>query len=85
MRVRLLRRRARLLFVPAFTVSYHFGEHFNVHGVRRPETFQAVIGGATGSSVAAERHYSPAKVTTHLPVPFKANPELEGFLSFITV
>ena len=62
MRVRTLKRRVRLLFLPAFTVSYQYGELFNVHGVRRPETFEAVIGGAQGSSVAAERHYSPAKV-----------------------
>ena len=31
-------------------------------GVRRPEAFQAVIGGQVDSAVAAERHFSPAKV-----------------------
>lgn len=31
-------------------------------GVRRPEAFQAVIGGQAESAVAAERHFSPAKV-----------------------
>ena len=50
------------MFFPAFILNYYFGEHFNVDGVRRPEAFQAVIGGQIVSAVAAERHFSPAKV-----------------------
>ena len=37
-------------------------------GVRRPEAFQAVIGGQADSAVAAERHFSPAKVDTLITV-----------------
>ena len=61
-RLKTLNRRARLLYVPAFVVDYVYGEHFNVHGVRHPEQFQAVIGGLQGAGVAAERHFSPQKV-----------------------
>lgn len=61
-RLKTLKRRARLLYVPAFVADYVYGEHFNVHGVRRPEQFQAVIGGLQGAGVAAERHFSPQKV-----------------------
>ena len=66
-RLKTLKRRARLLYVPAFVVDYVYGEHFNVHGVRRPEQFQAVIGGLEGAGVAAERHFSPQKVQRGLP------------------
>lgn len=50
------------MFLPAFVLDYNFGEHFTAEGVRRPEAFQAVIGGLKDSTVAAERHFSPAKV-----------------------
>ena len=62
-KLKTVQRRSRLVFLPAFVLNYYFGEHFNVDGVRRPEAFQAVIGGQADSAVAAERHFSPAKVT----------------------
>lgn len=61
-KLRTLKRRAQLVLVPAFTVEYNYGEQFNVHGKRQPEHFQAVISGLNGA-VAAERHFSPQKVT----------------------
>lgn len=61
-KLKTVQRRSRLVFLPAFILNYYFGEHFNVDGVRRPEAFQAIIGGQADSAVAAERHFSPAKV-----------------------
>ena len=62
MRVRALRRRARLLFLPAYGADYTFGAAFTAHGERRPQRFQAVVSGMDAGSIAAERHYSPRKV-----------------------
>ncbi|KAK9813578.1 hypothetical protein WJX73_008249 [Symbiochloris irregularis] len=61
-RLKTLRRRARLVYVPAFVVDYVHGELFNEHGERMPHRFQAVISGFGEGSVAAERHYSAQKV-----------------------
>ena len=61
-RLKTLRRRARLLFLPAYVADYNFGESFNAHGERRPQRFQAVVSGMDPTSIAAERHYSPHKV-----------------------
>ena len=61
-RLKTLRRRARLLFLPAYVADYNFGKQFNEHGERRPQRFQAVVSGMDPSSIAAERHYSPHKV-----------------------
>lgn len=61
-RLKALRRRARIVYVPAFVVDYVHGELFNEHGERMPQRFQAVISGFGDSSVAAERHFSPQKV-----------------------
>ena len=61
-RVKTLRRRARLLYLPAYVADYKFGEQFNAHGERRPQRFQAVVSGMDPTSIAAERHYSPHKV-----------------------
>ena len=62
-RLKTLRRRARLLFLPAYVADYNFGESFNAHGERRPQRFQAVVSGMDPTSIAAERHYSPHKVS----------------------
>ena len=61
-KVKTIKRRSRLLFIPAFVFHYHFGESFSANGGRRPEQFQAIVGGLKEASVAAERHFSPAKV-----------------------
>ena len=61
-RLKTLRRRARLLFLPAYVADYNFGKQFNAHGERRPQRFQAVVSGMDPTSIAAERHYSPHKV-----------------------
>ena len=61
-RLKTLRRRARLLYLPAYVADYKFGEQFNAHGERRPQRFQAVVSGMDPASIAAERHYSPHKV-----------------------
>ncbi len=59
--MRTLRRRARLLYLPAYVADYTFGEAFNAHGERRPQRFQAVVSGMDSASIAGERHYSPHK------------------------
>ena len=64
-KLRTLRRRARLLYLPAYVADYKFGEQFNAHGERRPQRFQAVVSGMDPTSIAAERHYSPHKVQLH--------------------
>ena len=61
-RLRTLRRRARLLFLPAYAVEYTYGEIFDANGKRAAQHFQAIIGGLSDTTVAAERHYSPQKV-----------------------
>ena len=45
LRISTLRRRARVVYLPAFVVDYTFGSRFNQHGERTPERFQAVISG----------------------------------------
>ena len=45
LRINTLRRRARVVHLPAFVVDYTFGSRFNQHGERTPERFQAVISG----------------------------------------
>ena len=67
--MRALRRRARLLFLPAYVADYTFGEAFNAHGERRPQRFQAIVSGMDAAAIAAERHYSPHKARTHANVP----------------
>ncbi|KAK9814057.1 hypothetical protein WJX72_000065 [[Myrmecia] bisecta] len=59
-RIRTLRRRARLVYLPAFMIDYTFGEYFNAHNERRAEKYQAVVSGM-GNTLAGERHYDPAK------------------------
>ena len=71
-RVKTLRRRARLLYLPAYVADYKFGEQFNAHGERRPQRFQAVVSGMDPASIAAERHYSPHKVLPLLYILGKA-------------
>ncbi len=61
-RVRTVRRRARLLYLPAYVADYKFGEAFNAHGERRPQRFKAIVSGLDASRIAAERHFSPHKV-----------------------
>ncbi|KAK9915278.1 hypothetical protein WJX75_007018 [Coccomyxa subellipsoidea] len=61
-RVRTVRRRARLLYLPAYVADYKFGEAFNAHGERRPQRFKAIVSGMDASRIAAERHFSPHKV-----------------------
>lgn len=63
-RVRTVRRRARLLYLPAYVADYKFGEAFNAHGERRPQRFKAIVSGMDANSIAAERHFSPHKVTS---------------------
>ena len=45
LRITTLRRRARVVYLPAYVVDYTFGSRFNQHGERTPERFQAVISG----------------------------------------
>lgn len=40
-----LRRRARMVYLPAYLIEYTFGEYFNAAGERRPQHFQAMVGG----------------------------------------
>ena len=44
-RIKTLRRRARILYLPAYVVDYNFGLSFNSHGERRPKACQAIISG----------------------------------------
>jgi hypothetical protein len=58
--------RARLLYLPAFELSYVLGETHNVHGERRPARFAALVAGAApelarGPAAAGERHFSAAR------------------------
>ena len=39
------RRRARLVYFPAYVIKYAFGEHFNNAGERRPNKHLAIVGG----------------------------------------
>lgn len=59
--VKVLRRRARLLYLPVFVVHYVFGQSHNAHGERQDDVFQAVIGGTPEAGVAGERHFCPRK------------------------
>ena len=43
--VRPLRRRARLVYLPAYNIEYTFGEVFDSAGKRQPRQFQAMVGG----------------------------------------
>ena len=43
------------------------GAQINVHSERKPQRFQAVVSGMDATSVAAERHFSPRKVSLGLP------------------
>ncbi|KAK9839266.1 hypothetical protein WJX81_004770 [Elliptochloris bilobata] len=61
-RLKSLKRRARLMYLPAYVADYVFGEQINVHSERQPQRFQAVVSGMDATSVAAERHFSPRKV-----------------------
>ena len=45
LRITTLRRRARVVYLPAYVVDYNFGSRYNAHGERTPERFQAVISG----------------------------------------
>lgn len=45
LRISTLRRRGRVVYLPAYVVDYTFGSRFNQHGERTPERFQAVISG----------------------------------------
>ncbi|KAL3135529.1 hypothetical protein ABBQ38_006008 [Trebouxia sp. C0009 RCD-2024] len=61
LRISTLRRRARVVYLPAYVVDYTFGSRFNQHGERTPERFQAVISGMGEGIVAAERHWDPVR------------------------
>ena len=52
-RVEILRRRARLLFLPAYVANYSYGERFNAHGEREPMSYQAFIGGFGATAIMA--------------------------------
>ncbi|KAK9868972.1 hypothetical protein WJX84_008119 [Apatococcus fuscideae] len=56
-----LARHAHLVFLPAHTVSYQYGQGFTAAGERRPYTFQAVVSGTDLDNVAGERHIDPLK------------------------
>ncbi len=43
--VKPIRRRARLVYFPAYVIRYTFGEHFNTAGERRPNKHLAIVGG----------------------------------------
>ncbi|KDD71464.1 hypothetical protein H632_c4970p0, partial [Helicosporidium sp. ATCC 50920] len=60
-----LDRRARLVYLPRYVLSYTWGERFNVSGERHKETFQAIISGEKDHefNVGATRHYSPVKAS----------------------
>lgn len=40
-----LRRRARMVYLPAYLIEYTFGEYFDAAGQRKPQHFQAMVGG----------------------------------------
>lgn len=48
-----LRRRARIVYLPAYVADYNFGMRFNQHGERIPEKFQAVVSGMGERNKAA--------------------------------
>ena len=62
-RLRPLKRRARVVYLPAYVLTYSLGERIGPGGEgRRPATFQALVSGLDAASVAGERHLSPLKV-----------------------
>ena len=61
-RVRPTRRRARVVYLPAFRIAYTYGERRLPTGERRPSEFEALVSGLDdGAPIAAERHVSPVK------------------------
>ena len=62
-RLRPLKRRARVVYLPAYVLTYSLGERIDPGGKgRHPATFQALVSGLDAASVAGERHLSPLKV-----------------------
>ena len=61
-RLRPLKRRARVVYLPAYVLTYALGERIGPEGGRYPATFQALVSGLDAGSVAGERHLSPLKV-----------------------
>ena len=61
-RLRPVRRRARVVYLPAYLFTYALGERRDAAGSRRPAMFQALVSGLDAESVAGERHLSPARV-----------------------
>lgn len=55
------RRRARVLYLPAFIVDYTFGEYLTSAGERKPHKYMAVISGMGDGKVMSERHFDPRK------------------------
>jgi len=61
-RLRPARRRARVVYLPAFRINYTYGERRLPTGERRPSEFEALVSGLDdGAPIAAERHVSPVK------------------------
>ena len=55
-------RKVDLVFLPVFVLDYAYGTTINISQERVIDPFQAMVGGAEGSGVAGERHYSSMKV-----------------------
>uniref|UniRef100_A0A1D2A7J9 J domain-containing protein n=1 Tax=Auxenochlorella protothecoides TaxID=3075 RepID=A0A1D2A7J9_AUXPR len=52
-------RSAQLVFLPVHAIAYAWGETFNVHSERVPDTYMALVSGGGGPvHVAGQRHYS---------------------------
>ena len=54
--VKPVRRRARLVYFPAYVIKYTFGEHFNNAGERRPNKHLAIVGGIGATLSSGSRH-----------------------------
>jgi len=59
--VRANRRRARILYLPAYIVDYTYGEYLTSAGERKPHKYMAVVSGFGECQVMGERHFNSRK------------------------
>lgn len=54
-------RACRLVYLPVYHIRYAYGEGFNAHGERYPQTFHGLVSGIGGGLVAGQQHISVKK------------------------
>lgn len=83
--LRVLHRRTRLLYLPAYVLSYVFGVTLNAHGERRANEFTALVGG-TGTGwgrwvVCRKPHHCPCVWVSIPPSTWCTSPSLKRYTS----